>query len=193
MKRPALLAELFAGTAALTRYVIGAPMDLVSWLGGKRRLAPTLARAAGLRRGLGAESVLLSDAGTWGWVWPVLLDPLGCAAVEAVLRRWAATCPACEGRGEGCRVCVRARQPGGGPDASDLWAWLAAQPPPAELAERVAGWLWLQARSASGAPVWWDGTRGALVQGSAEILTTNRPADVGVRVQGDLFTARGAA
>lgn len=173
MKRPALLAELFAGTAAFTRYVLGAPMELVSWLGGKRRLAPMLARAAGLRRGVGADAVLLSDAGTWGWVWPVLLNPKGNAAVVAVLRRWATTCPACNGSGRNpvgarCVVCIRARYPGAGPDASDLWAWLASQPPRTDLAEATAGWLWLQARSASGAPVWWDADRAALLQGSAE-------------------------
>lgn len=169
MTRPGLVAELFAGTAAFTRCVLGAPMELVAWLGGKRRAAPTLVRAAGLRPGIGAEAVFLSDAGTWGWVWPILLDPALNAAVVTVLRRWAQTCPACEGSaqlaGARCPVCVRAKRPGGGPDASDLWAWLASQPPRSDLAERTAGWLWLQARSASGAPVWWDESRWS--QGSA--------------------------
>lgn len=175
--RPGLLAEVFAGSAALTRCAVGAPMDLLPWLGSKRRVAHHLLRAAGYQPGCGAEAVLLCDAGTWGWVWPVLLDAELRAGVVGVLRRWSRECPACQGSGMGlagaaCSVCVRAQHPGGGPDASDLWRWLASQPPRVELVERVAGWMWLQARSASGAPVWWDADRAALVQGSAE----GRPA-----------------
>ena len=148
---------------------------------------------------LGVLSSMLSTAVEWGY-----LERSPCAGVEPLpvpvesqefafytteqTARWLATCAEIER--DYYPLCLLAFRTG------LRLGELAAQPPPAELAERVAGWLWLQARSASGAPVWWDGTRGALVQGSAEgreILTTNRPADVGVRVQGDLFTARGAA
>lgn len=157
---PPVLCELYAGTAAVSRWCLGLPLDLVSWLGAKRRVAGELACALELGDRPTLGGLLLCDAGPWGWVWPALLDEPTRAAVVAVLRRWASTCPACEGAAsDGCPVCQRARTPGGGPDASDLWAWLASQPPRADLAERVSQQLWLQARSASGAAVWWDEAR----------------------------------
>lgn len=158
---PPVLVELFAGSAALTRHVVGAPSRLVSWLGGKLRVADTLARTLDLSSRAELGGVLLCDAGPWGWVWPVLLDASSRAQVVQVLRRWATTCPACDGAGRvqggTCRTCARSKAgPGGGPDASDLWAWLASQPPRVDVAERTAGWLWLQSRSAVGAACWFD-------------------------------------
>lgn len=155
---PPVLIELFAGSAALTRHVVGAPSRLVSWLGGKLRVADTLARTLDLSSRAELGGVLLCDAGPWGWVWPVLLDADSRAQVVQVLRRWATTCPACEGAGRvqggACRICARSKAgPVGGPDASDLWAWLASQPPPAPLAEVVAAWVVLQSGSARGRPV----------------------------------------
>lgn len=188
LEDPPVLIELFAGSLAMTRYVVGAPPKLVSWLGGKMRVASVLARTLGLVRRAKLGGVLLSDAGPWGWVWPLLLDYNMREAVVAVLRYWSVTCPACEGSGQSrggdaCNVCVRSSAgPGRGPDASDLWAWLASQPPRANLAERTAGWLWLQARSASGAPVWWDGERWA--QGSANGGAPQSAGERGVWLKG---------
>lgn len=34
--QPELFWEAFAGSAAVSRCLVGAPMDLVAWLGGKR-------------------------------------------------------------------------------------------------------------------------------------------------------------
>ena len=51
MTRPALVWEPCAGSAALSRALVGAPRRLVPWLGGKARLAPVLLAALGLRRG----------------------------------------------------------------------------------------------------------------------------------------------
>lgn len=167
MARPTLFWEAFAGTAALSRCLVGAPMDLVAWLGGKRRVAPLLLSVLGLRPRQGAEALLLSDPGPWGWVWPVLLDPAGRARVVAVLRAWATACPACAGGADGCTWCGATGHALG---ASELWGWLASRPPAVDMAARTAGWLWLQARAASGAAIWWGGEqdREGWRQGSAE-------------------------
>lgn len=151
--QPELFWEAFAGTAAVSRCLVGAPMDLVAWLGGKRRVAKLLLRVLGLHPRQGARSLLLSDPGPWGWVWPVLLDPVSRARVVAVLRRWATGCPACSPDG----ACAWCGGTGRALNASELWGWLASRPPAVDLAARTAGWLWLQARAASGAAIWWGG------------------------------------
>jgi hypothetical protein len=91
--QPELFWEAFAGSAAVSRCLVGAPMDLVAWLGGKRRVARLLLSVLGLRPRQGARSLLLSDPGPWGWVWPVLLAPESRARVVAVLRQWDTTDP----------------------------------------------------------------------------------------------------
>lgn len=129
-------AEPFAGAAACTLRLVGG-RDLappVAWMGGKRRLARAILDAMGVPEEPPSR-VLLADAGPWGWVWPLLLEPESAAAVARVLRSWAGEHP------------------------RDLWQRLAAQPPAEDLHERAAQWLWLQARSASGVPIWWDGWR----------------------------------
>lgn len=130
-------AEPFAGAAACALRVVGG-RDLappVAWMGGKRRYAREILDAMGVPEGPPAR-VLLADAGPWGWVWPLLLEPGAAARVAAVLRSWAGEHP------------------------RELWQRLAAVPPAEDLHERAAQWLWLQARSASGVPIWWDGWRG---------------------------------
>ena len=136
--------EAFAGTAAVSRCLVGAPMDLVAWLGGKRRVAKLLLRVLGLQPRQGARSLLLSDPGPWGWVWPVLLNPVSRARVVGVLRAWATGCPACSPDGS----CAWCGGTGRALNASELWGWLASRPPAVDLAARTAGWLWLQARAA---------------------------------------------
>lgn len=129
-------AEPFAGAAACALRLVGG-RDLlppVAWMGGKRRYARAIADAMGVPAGPPAR-VLLADAGPWGWVWPLLLRAENAARVAAVLRSWA---------GEHPRA---------------LWERLAAVPPAEDEHERAAQWLWLQARSASGVPIWWDGWR----------------------------------
>lgn len=155
MKAPPceLFWEGFAGTAAVSRCLVGAPLDLVAWLGGKRRVAKLLLRALGLHPRQGARKLLLSDPGPWGWVWPVLLNPVTRIEVVAILRRWAAGCPACVEAG----ACSWCGGTGRALNASELWGWLASRPPAVDLAARTAGWLWLQARAASGAAIWWGG------------------------------------
>lgn len=108
-------------------------MPPVSWMGGKRRHAGAILAAMGLRPRQPVESILLADAMAWGWVWPLLLDPETCHQVSAVLRSW---------EPEGPR---------------ELWERLTAEPLPASPIEGAATWLWVQARAASGVPVWWDG------------------------------------
>lgn len=103
----------------------------VSWMGGKRRLARELLQLLELVPGRPVASVV-GDASWWGWVWQVVLDPDRGPAVSAWLRSW---------RGEPPR---------------DLWFRLRDAGPPDDIVERAAGLLWLQARAASGVPVWWQ-------------------------------------
>ena len=124
--------ELFAGGAACALALMGGASVVppVGYMGGKRRLAPNILGAAGLRVGGRAERVLLCDAGLWGEVWSeVVRDAPGLAAR---LIAW-------EGR-----------------DPSELWRSLAMAPRPEDPQERAAAYLWLQGRAASCTPVWWD-------------------------------------
>lgn len=135
-------AELCAGAAATTLQLLGGARvaPVCSYMGGKRRYAPSILAAMGLQPSQpGVESVLLCDAGPWGWVWPTLLDPETSRAVAEVLRGWESQ------------------------DPRELWDELASKPPSSDLHERSAGWLWLQARAASGVPVWWSEERHQVV------------------------------
>jgi hypothetical protein len=105
-------------------------VPLVSWMGGKRRLACDLLALLGLRPGRPVPA-MLGDASWWGWVWPVVLDDETGPRVSAILRRW---------RDE---------------DPRALWFRLRDLGPVEESAEAAAQLLWLQARAASGVPVWW--------------------------------------
>ena len=74
--------ELFAGGAACALALMGGASVVppVGYMGGKRRLAPNILGAAGLRVGGRAERVLLCDAGLWGEVWSeVVRDAPGLA------------------------------------------------------------------------------------------------------------------
>lgn len=128
-----LWSEPFAGAAAVTLQVIGGRRchPPVSWMGGKRRLAPAILQRLGLAPGCGARRVMLNDAGPWGWVWPAILDPKTSAAVCRVLRGWADR------------------------DIRELWFELRDEGPRVDPAEAVAQWITLAARSANGVPVWW--------------------------------------
>lgn len=130
--------EPFAGAAACALRLVGgeAVKPPVAWMGGKRRLARAILDAMGVPEEP-PSSVLLADAGPWGWVWPLLLESGAAARVALVLRSWAGEHP------------------------RELWQRLASRPPAEDLHERAAQWLWLQARSASGVPIWWDGWRSA--------------------------------
>lgn len=133
MKRPTLFVEPFAGAAAVSLRLVGGRrcQPVVSWMGGKRRYAQHILGAMGLRSGLGCDRLLLADAGTWGWVWPVLLAPQTRDLVVAKIRSWSNENPV------------------------ELWNRLRDTPPMENVAERAAQWLWLQARAGSGVPVWW--------------------------------------
>lgn len=110
-------------------------VPLVSWMGGKRRMAHRIMELLGLDPGTGVPAIL-GDLSWWGWVWPLLLDPETGPLVAAWLRLWQ------------------------GEDPRALWFRLRDAGPPADPVERAAGLLWLQARAASGVPVWWVGDRG---------------------------------
>jgi len=117
--------------------------------------SPAMSRAIlgafGHAPGDSAEAALLVDAGPWGWAWQHLLQPETARAVAAELRTW---------RSE---------------DPVALWKRLAASPPPEELVNGLATWLWLQARSANACPVWWDEERWA--QGSGGPMTSGKLAE----------------
>lgn len=104
----------------------------VSWMGGKRKQAKHHHALLGLRPGK-PPPMVLGDASWWGWVWPTLLDPVAGPEVSTMLRFW------------------RPRDP------RQLWFWLRDVGPMAHRVEAAAQLLWLQARAASGVPVWWEG------------------------------------
>lgn len=137
----------------------------VSWMGGKRRLAPRLLELLDLHPGQRVQSIL-GDASWWGWVWPLCLDPVTGPVVCRWLRSW---------RGEEPRA---------------LWFRLRDAGPPADPVERAAGLLWLQARAASGVPVWWEGDEPALVQDRGWKSPTCSTRKVWTAVQGNATEPR---
>lgn len=151
--RPRLWIEPFAGTASVALALIGDLRPPVGYMGSKRRFAERILAHLGLAPGDGCDGLLLADAGPWGWVWPVLLDPERCLRVAGILRSWA------------------------GEDPRALWDRLVKEPVPEDV-ERAAGhYLWIQARSAATTPVWFDGLRWAMnarVNGTA--TSESRPA-----------------
>lgn len=130
--KPRAYLELFAGGAACALALMGGALTVppVGYMGGKRKLSESILGAAGIRVGGGAERLLLVDAGEWGNVWSeVVRDGRGLAAR---IMRW-------DGR-----------------DPSELWRELALAGRPDDPQERAAAYLWLQGRSVSCTPVWWD-------------------------------------
>lgn len=125
------LVELCCGTAAVSlRALAGRPITtLTGYMGNKRRWSTQLAELLGFGSTV-PDRVVLVDAGPWGDVWAVLRDRERRHAVAAVLRGW-----------EG--------------DPHRLWQDLVVRPPPADDAQRIAQYLWLQARSAGTIPIWW--------------------------------------
>jgi hypothetical protein len=131
------LVELCAGTASVSlRALAGRPVHpLVGYMGSKRRWATQLADLLGYGREV-PDRVVLVDAGPWGDVWDVLRVREHRIAVANIFRyRW------------------------GDRDPHELWSWLVTLEPSANPAERVAQYLWLQARSAGTIPIWWNSQR----------------------------------
>jgi len=89
--RPKLFVELCCGSAAVTLKLLGGrhAVPPISYMGSKRGYAVTILGAMGLRCGIGADSVLLCDAGPWAHVWAVLADETRCHEVASILRGWA--------------------------------------------------------------------------------------------------------
>lgn len=162
-----VLWEACAGSAALSRALIGAPLRLVPQLGGKGRYATQLLAVAGLAPGQGVEALVWSDPGLWGLVWPELVSPERCLAVVQQLRAWARSA---------------------GDDDEGLWREILADPVPADRTAFTASFLVLQAGAIYGRPVeirderWWTAgfahlTRGARQKGFRARLQVNLLAD----------------
>lgn len=130
-----ILVDAFAAAGGFWLASVGEDLTPpVSFMGGKRRLARELLALFDLRPGCGLP-LLLNDGSWWGWVWPVVLDPDTGPRVSAILRSW---------RGE---------------DPRALWFRLRDMGPITDdAAGAAAQLLWLQARAASGVPVWWEGS-----------------------------------
>ena len=125
--------EPFLGAGATwLRLLCPSLVPLVSWMGGKRRDADDHLALLGLRP-RDIVPAVLGDASWWGWVWPAVLDPEDGPRISSTLRRW---------RTE---------------DPRALWFRLRDLGPLEDRAEAAAQLLWLQARAASGVPVWWEG------------------------------------
>ena len=167
MKPVSCYVERFAGSAAVALALVGgdACIPPIGYMGGKRRLARDILGAAGLKVGQGADHVVLVDAGPWGEAWEVIFDPERHAALVATIRGW------------------------GQPNPSALWEQLRDQGRPEDPIERVASWLWLQGRSVSCTPVWWDdgapvspgnvsrgpGLSGACESGASRLIMADKP------------------
>lgn len=135
-RRGPVYVDPFLGAGAVWLHLVSLDLvPLVSWMGGKRRMAPRFMELLDLHPGTGVPAIL-GDLSWWGWVWPLLLDPETGSLVAAWLRLWQ------------------------GEDPRALWFRLRDAGPPADPVERAAGLLWLQARAASGVPVWWEGDPG---------------------------------
>ena len=89
--RPRLFVELCCGSAAVTLKLLGGrhAVPPISYMGSKTGYALTILGAMGLRSGIGADSVLLCDAGPWAHVLSVLADRERCGEVATILRGWA--------------------------------------------------------------------------------------------------------
>ncbi len=132
--------EPFAGTFALTRALLGGVDHLarpripapVAYMGAKNLLAAPILRLLGLCPGDGADRVALNDGSTIGRILPTLLHHQEHKRVGAILRGWE------------------------GEDPRGLWFRLRDEGPSEDPAYYAASWLWLQARAASGVPVWWS-------------------------------------
>lgn len=151
------LVELCAGAAGASLRVLSSRLGPpVAWMGGKRRLAPDILGAIGVVPSE-VTRIVWVDASTWGWVWPVLLGD------------------------EGPDVCATLRTWGEAESARELWDRLVAIGPASwhSDAQRAAQWLWLQARSASGVPVWWGEARhgGGCRKGDGERQADDRGED----------------
>ncbi len=128
---PVFLDPFVGGGGVLVKLLGEELVPPVSWMGGKRRLALRILTMLGLHPRQRVPMVL-GDGSWWGWVWPLCLDPVTGPLVSAWLRSW---------RSE---------------DPRALWFRLRDAGPAEDLIERAAGLLWLQARAASGVPVWWE-------------------------------------
>lgn len=136
-ERPRLFVELCCGSAAVTLRLFGGSYaePLTSFMGGKRRDATSIIGVLGLQPGNGADTATIVDAGPWGHAWEAVLDEKQRGEITSTLRGWASEDP----RALWDRLAVEHSR------EWDRWS-----------PERVAGWLWLQARSVSGAPVWYE-------------------------------------
>jgi hypothetical protein len=88
--KPRLWVELCAGSAAVALRLVGGPYanPPIGYMGGKRGYARAILGALGLRQGLGADEVWLSDPGPFGAVWSVLTQPGKAAEVARTIRGW---------------------------------------------------------------------------------------------------------
>lgn len=135
--RPHVLYDLCAGMSALTRAGVGGltprgvpALRLVAWTGSKDRYVRQVHALLGVCPDPSWRYVVV-DPGMPGEVWRTVLDPVRRRLVVGLLDAWASTAPTL------------------------LWQQLREAGRPADDIRRVAAWLWLQARSITGAPVWW--------------------------------------
>lgn len=145
---PAVYVDPFLGAGAVWLRLLSPHLvPFVSWMGGKRKLADELLKLLGLRAGRPVPSVL-GDACWWGWVWAVVLHPELGPQVSAMLRFW---------RDRHVPDPFDASLPWRRQDSRELWHTLRSYGPLEHPVEAAAQLLWLQARAASGVPVWWSG------------------------------------
>lgn len=156
--------DLCAGSSATARACLGGLgsgglpriVSPVAWTGTKDRWVWRWQALLGVEFER-ASRIVVVDPGPWGRTWEqVVFD--GAATVCRILWGWE------------------------GEDPIALWCRLRDAGEPTGPAEWVASWLWLQARSVNGAPLWWR--EGRLVQdGGGMGVRENRRRRTGHRVQ----------
>ncbi|RTL17502.1 MAG: hypothetical protein EKK55_22635 [Rhodocyclaceae bacterium] len=156
-----VLAEPFAGTAALTLHMLGG-RPLTAYLGGKQRYAKAIAAASGLARPTG---VILNDAGPWGRAW-----------ITLTAGRWVEVAAMIEALAEGA-------------SGAELFQRLAMQASPSDDVAWTATFLMLQSAAARGKPVADASTRWRTA-GYAHLSDSARRRGFVERLRPDLLAAR---
>ena len=143
-----IFCEPFAGSAALSYYLLGAKPP-ISYMGGKTGYAPTIAACLGLRRRPPA-GIVLGEIGPMAAVHAVLGGAVG-SAVEVAGMMGEAWLSYKQESGAGFRATAGGKWPDRPPEVSTVGARVSALPHPraAEVAAIIRGWAGEEPR-----PLW---------------------------------------
>ncbi len=147
--RPYIFCEPFAGSAAMTYFLLGAKPP-ISYLGSKTGFAPTIAACLGLSPRQRPAGIVLGEIGPMAAVHAVLGGAVGSAAEVAGMMGEAWLSYGQE-NGAGFRTTAGGQWPDRPPEVSTVGSRIAALPHPraAEVAAIIRGWAGEEPR-----PLW---------------------------------------